>query len=55
MNTDYPGWSDEDLASHAAAISAEQELRATLAGIPDQIMALREMYVAGGGDPADLD
>ncbi|MDF1705075.1 MAG: hypothetical protein P1U38_09900 [Aeromicrobium sp.] len=45
---------DDELATHLNDVLNEQERRANLARIPQQIADLRERYVADGGDPADL-
>lgn len=45
---------DEQLDQHHRDVLAEQERRDSLAQIPDQISELRDKYVAGGGNPADL-
>lgn len=45
---------DEELDEHRIAVLCEQERRANLAQIPTQISELREKYIDGGGDPADL-
>ena len=44
----------EELDQLRRDVLAEQERRENLARIPAQIEVLREKYVAGGGDPADL-
>lgn len=46
---------DEELDQARRDVLAEQERRANLARIPAQIADLREKYVEGGGDPADLE
>lgn len=46
---------DDELAEHLNAVMAEQERRAALERIPDQIVTLRQQYADGGGDLADLD
>lgn len=53
MNT-YRDWSDEKLDEHRLAIITEQERRANLAGIPEQITAMAKLYREGGGDEAAL-
>lgn len=50
----YRDWSDEKLDEHRVAILTEQERRANIAAIPEQVRALAETYAAGGGDRADL-
>lgn len=42
---------DEQLDEHRRAVLMEQERRANLAAIPEQINALRDKYLAAGGDP----
>lgn len=44
----------EELDQHRRDVLTEQERRANLATIPEKIEELRDKYVAGGGDPADL-
>lgn len=46
---------DDELAEHFTAVVTEQERRANLERIPGQIATLRQQYVDGGGDIADLD
>jgi len=46
----YRTWSDEALDEHRRAILAEQERRANLAAIPEQIRDLAGKYRDGGGD-----
>lgn len=46
--------SDDELNQLRRDVLAEQERRTKVAGIPDQIAALRGEYLAAGGDPADL-
>lgn len=50
----YRDWSDEKLDEHRRAILAEQERRANLAAIPEQIAAMAKTYRDGGGDEAAL-
>ena len=50
----YRTWSDEALQEHRVAIAAEQERRANLAAIPDQIESLAKVYRDGGGDEQAL-
>lgn len=45
---------DAELDQHRRDVLTEQERRTNLAQIPSQIEDLRETYIAGGGDPADL-
>lgn len=45
---------DEELAQHLNYVITEQERRQALAIIPDQIVELREKFLAGGGDLAEL-
>ena len=51
---DLTAYTDEDLDALRLAVLVEQERRTKIAGIPDQITALRDEYLAAGGDPADL-
>ena len=46
--------SDEELDTLRTDVAIEQERRQALATIPDQIVELREKFLAGGGDLADL-
>ncbi|MFE7605787.1 hypothetical protein ACFU1Q_11555 [Brachybacterium paraconglomeratum] len=50
----YRDWSDEALDEHRRAILTEQERRANLAAIPEQIAAMAKTYRDGGGDEAAL-
>lgn len=50
----YRTWSDEALDEHRIAIITEQERRANLALIPEQIIAMAKTYRDGGGDEAAL-
>lgn len=50
----YMDWSDEALDEHRRAIINEQERRANLAAIPEQIEQLAKMYRDGGGDEQAL-
>ncbi|MDO5534108.1 MAG: hypothetical protein Q4F65_05605 [Propionibacteriaceae bacterium] len=50
----YREWSDDKLDEHRLAILIEQERRARIASLPDQIATLRQEYLDAGGDPADL-
>lgn len=45
---------DEQLDQHRRNVAAEQERRANLAAIPEQVADLAAKYRDGGGDPADL-
>lgn len=50
----HKDWSDEALDEHRRAIINEQERRANLAAIPEQIEQLAKMYRDGGGDEQAL-
>lgn len=50
----YKSWSDEALDEHRRAIITEQERRANLAAIPEQIAAMAKTYRDGGGDEQAL-
>ena len=50
----YKDWSDDALDEHRRAIITEQERRANLAAIPEQIEQLAKMYRDGGGDEQTL-
>ena len=50
----YKTWSDEALDEHRRAIITEQERRANLAAIPEQIAAMAKTYRDGGGDEDTL-
>lgn len=50
----YRDYSDESLNDHRRAILCEQERRANLAAIPDQVRALAQTYREGGGDETAL-
>lgn len=50
----YRTWSDEALDEHRRAILTEQERRANLAAIPEQIEQLAKVYRDGGGDEQAL-
>lgn len=54
MTDDLTTWPDEALTEWRRAISDEQARREAIARIPDEIATLKERYLAGGGDPADL-
>lgn len=45
---------DEELDQLRIAVLTEQERRANLAAIPAQIATLKQTFLDGGGDPADL-
>lgn len=47
-------FTDDDLDQLRRDVLVEQERRSKLAAIPDQITALRDEYLAAGGDPALL-
>lgn len=51
---DLRGLSDEQLEIHRIDVLAEQERRAKINAIPEQITELRDQYLAAGGDPATL-
>ncbi|MDN5585941.1 MAG: hypothetical protein L0G69_05180 [Brevibacterium sp.] len=46
---------DEDLESHRIGVLTEQERRAKINAIPEQITSLRDQYLAAGGDQAALE
>lgn len=50
----YRDWSDDALDEHRRAIITEQERRANLALIPEQIAAMAKTYRDGGGDEETL-
>lgn len=50
----YRTWTSEALDEHRRAILAEQERRANLAQIPEQIAAMAQTYRDGGGDESAL-
>lgn len=50
----YRDWSDVALNDHRRAILDEQERRANLAQIPEQVAALAKVYRDGGGDEKAL-
>lgn len=52
--TQYQDWSDEALDEHRILIITEQERRANLAAIPEQIALLARTFRDGGGDEGDL-
>jgi len=45
---------DEELAAHLNAVLAEQERRARLARVPEQVAQMTAQYVADGGDKAAI-
>lgn len=45
----------EELETHRIDVLTEQERRAKINAIPEQITALRDQYLAAGGDPAALE
>ncbi|MBF4549220.1 hypothetical protein [Pseudoclavibacter sp. VKM Ac-2888] len=45
---------DGHLESLRVDVLTEQERRANLAAIPAQMAALKQTFLDGGGDPADL-
>lgn len=47
--------SDEKLETHRIDVLTEQERRAKINAIPEQITSLRDQYLAAGGDPAALE
>ena len=51
---DYKTLSDEQLDEARTAILIEQERRANLAQIPEQIQELATKYKQGGGDREEL-
>lgn len=55
LKTELRAATSGDVDAARIATLTELERRANLAVIPEQIAALRETYVAGGGDLADLD
>lgn len=50
----YRDWSDEKLDEHRRAILDEQERRAKVAQLPDQLAAMARDAVAAGCDPGVL-
>ncbi|PNW10630.1 hypothetical protein C1632_02400 [Microbacterium testaceum] len=46
--------SDDELAEHLNAVLNEQERRARLARVPEQVAQLTAQYVADGGDRAAI-
>lgn len=51
---DYTTLTDDELIAIRRDVTVEQERRANLARIPEQIATLTQTYIDGGGDPADL-
>lgn len=51
---DYKKLTDEQLDEERTAILTEQERRANLARIPEQVTALADKYAEGGGDREEL-
>ena len=51
---DYKTLTDEQLDEARTAILTEQERRANLAHIPEQVTALAAKYAEGGGDREEL-
>lgn len=51
---DYLEWTDEALDEGRRAILTEQERRANLAAIPEQIEHLAKLFRDGGGDERAL-
>ncbi|MFK5689609.1 hypothetical protein ACI3EY_08070 [Ornithinimicrobium sp. LYQ92] len=54
LNAYYRDWSDEKLDEHRRAILVEQERRARVAALPQQIADMRREYLDAGGDPDAL-
>lgn len=52
---DYKTLTDEQLDEARTAILIEQERRANLAHIPEQVTALAAKYAEGGGDRQTLE
>ena len=50
----YQSWSDEALNEHRIAIITEQERRAKIAQIPDQLADMARDAAAAGCDPDEL-
>ena len=50
----YREWSDEALDEHRIAILTEQERRAKVADLPEQVAAMTRDAVAAGADPDAL-
>lgn len=51
---DLKNLTDDELDAARLEVLIEQERRANLARIPEQVADLARTYAAGGGDPADL-
>ena len=51
---DLKSLTDDDLDELRRAVLAEQERRANLAAIPEQIAAMAQVYRDGGGDEQAL-
>lgn len=51
---DLHSLSDEELAAHLNAVLNEQERRARLARVPEQVAQMTAQFVADGGDRAAL-
>lgn len=51
---DLTALTKEELDELDAAVEAEQARRYRLASIPIQVNALRDQFVADGGDPSEL-
>ena len=51
---DLKSLTDDELDDHRRAVLIEQERRANLAAIPDQIEQLAKVYRDGGGDEQAL-
>lgn len=51
---DLHSLSDEELAAHLNAVLNEQERRARLARVPEQVAQMTAQYVADGGDKAAI-
>lgn len=45
---------DEEIDQLRQDVAIEQERRQAVATIPDQIVELKEKFLAGGGNPEDL-
>lgn len=52
---DLQTMSDVQLEKYRIDVLTEQERRAKINAIPEQITALRDQYLAAGGDPAALE
>ncbi|MCI4013020.1 hypothetical protein [Brevibacterium sp. ZH18] len=52
---DLRALTDEELEAHRIDVLTEQERRAKINAIPEQITALRDQYLEAGGDPAALE